>query len=316
MVSNTTLSVQSSQAATARTRIAAAGMARAARTLSLSFAAALTILLAAHASSADPVCDPPPFSLLPFAAPARFVEPDHYEPGSTVAGKTIAEWSFDFWRLYWSVPARALPERENIIEDVTGAHQHEGQTGPVWFLNMAGGIGLQQPTTRNFVMPVPADTYLLVSLLNFVYARTLDEDPCDLPPISDSFIACVDSLFLIVDGEEFSEETLFTHVELGFFDMDIDPDNFGGEPGGFFTDNHAAGFFVMLPPLSTGMHTIEGGGTCSLGNISLDLTNIYPVPEPSPASLQVTALGTVVGLLAIRRRRTAVLGIRAKEPQT
>lgn len=60
--------------------------------------------------------------------------PGVHPPCSVPYGLTYAEWSGNWWRWIWSVPAPVSP-----IADATGQYCAEGQSGPVWYL--AGTFG-------------------------------------------------------------------------------------------------------------------------------------------------------------------------------
>src|SRR5690242_16676958 len=71
--------------------------------------------------------------------------------GATVAGKTIAEWSTNWWQ--WAAP---LAPPGDPFTDITGQFATVNQSGPVFFL--AGSPN--GPNARQF--EVPTNTYLLI----------------------------------------------------------------------------------------------------------------------------------------------------------
>lgn len=64
-------------------------------------------------------------------------------PGqSTVAGKTIGEWSADWWNWANSISP-------NIFNDATGAQANENQSGPVFFVaGTSSGSRATSPSRR------------------------------------------------------------------------------------------------------------------------------------------------------------------------
>jgi hypothetical protein len=49
-------------------------------------------------------------------------------PGSTVHGKTIGEWTQDWWNWYFSFPAAIEPYGDAPLTDTTGEHAADGQS--------------------------------------------------------------------------------------------------------------------------------------------------------------------------------------------
>src|SRR6185295_11156121 len=76
--------------------------------------------------------------------------------GSTVAGKTIGEWTADWWN--WAGAS-------NVIGDPDGSAANNNQSGPVFFVaGTSGGA----PVTRTFT--VPAGKNVLFPLANWIIA--------------------------------------------------------------------------------------------------------------------------------------------------
>jgi len=75
-------------------------------------------------------------------------------PGATVAGRTIAELSTNWWR--WGL---AIAPPGDPFTDLYGQYANVNQSGPVFFL--AGSPG----GTRSRWFEIPTNTYVLVPLL-------------------------------------------------------------------------------------------------------------------------------------------------------
>ena len=108
-------------------------------------AAVLVVVLAmtAAAASAGPRRD----------EPGNGGNPSVLPPGSSLFGRTYAEWSAEHWKWLLSIPAPINP-----ANDFTGANGANGQSGQVWFL--AGSFCPEPPTpcsnftvTRNLTVP-------------------------------------------------------------------------------------------------------------------------------------------------------------------
>ena len=242
-------------------------------------------------------------------------------PGSSVAGKTIAEWTGEWWNWTYTMPAADSP-----ILDETGAKANVNQNADVFFI--AGNSG--GSTDRSFT--VPADTPLLFPLINLGYTRSpepLDEDGLPVwfsgkPQVGDPAPAPPDfvmnDIYSTVDNAIDTSKLQFTlngmtaadmGVELpnhreqsGFFTNTVAvEDNWSGEPVGDWTQSVADGYWVMLDGLPQGEHTVNfGGSTFGDEPFVVDVTtNINAVPEPaSPLLLMIGLAG-----IAIRRRRVS-----------
>src|SRR5262245_38975267 len=74
-----------------------------------------------------------------------------------VAGRTIPEWSAEWWKWVFSVPAGRNP-----LTDEDGRWATNNNAGPVFFL--AGVIAISSTQTRSF--EISEDQYVLMPLLN------------------------------------------------------------------------------------------------------------------------------------------------------
>ncbi len=204
-------------------------------------------------------------------------------PHSTVAGKTIGEWTAEWWN--WA--GRATP---SVTADTTGAAATSGQSGPVFFI--AGTAGGSATRTFN----VPSDKYLLFPLINWIVANGADPGYASTAEEATALVeGTVDpsKLFATIDGVAVPD--LASHREAAplNFTLVVKPDSFGFPPG-TYTDANADGYFVMLQPLGAGQHTLHFGGT----------TKDFVQPAPSPkidsftidTTAHVSAGGTAIPL--------------------
>lgn len=215
-------------------------------------------------------------------------------PHSFVEGKSISQWADDWWN--WAV---AEGESTNPIVDTTGEFSGRNQSGPVFFL--AGTFGV--PVNRSII--VPNDKYLLVPLINSAYWAPEDgltETELRLKTTAD--IDAVTSLVFSLDGIGLIDPALHRESSaVGGFTL-FSP------PGSLLTDlglpagNRLAvsdGYWVMIEPLSAGVHQLNYGGTSGGFTTAVSAT-ITAVPEPSSC----TICGMLVLLSAtirMRRRR-------------
>lgn len=171
--------------------------------------------------------------------------------GSTVAGKTIGDWTTDWWKWALGIPAPGDP-----LGDTTGADAQTGQSGPVFYL--AGAIGDSPPATRTFT--VPADKYLLFPLINWVgyggadpgYASVKEE-------ITAITTGTIDPAKLVATIDGTAIPNLASHRESfsgDAFALPLVDNNSFGHPAATYPDAYADGYWIMLAPLGSGTHTL------------------------------------------------------------
>jgi hypothetical protein len=190
------------------------------------------------------------------------------DPKTRQHGLTDAEWAIE-WSKYtngytnkWAAPACIAP-----ILDTTGAHcgDYQDPSSPVFFL-----VGAYGRVVRDECV-VPRDKTLFFPLLSIVGDNTPDRKLTEQEIVDyvnvmfDAMI--VDSLHLSVDGKEAQglERGAVPSAPYTFtvppppnrYSCDVTPDP--KAEGQFF--GYVGGYWSMLPPLSSGTHRIEFGGS-------------------------------------------------------
>jgi hypothetical protein len=225
-----------------------------------------------------------------------------------VDGKTIAQWTQEWWKWALDNPVDAdHPIGSNPLSDTSGALAGLNNNQSVFFI--AGENFLPGPVTREFNVPVGKP--LLVPLENFV-----DSPPEALPGVSDpilgdnprirsiesynasQFNSHVTRLFATIDGQSIPMAQLFGHlVNAPFFDAGTSqPDSMatllvGAPAGTVLNPVKSTGYWLMIDNLAPGTHTLHFGGnsdpfTASFGAYpfgagSQDVTDTIHVVAPS-----------------------------------
>jgi len=219
-------------------------------------------------------------------------------PGSMVEGRTIPEWTAEWWK--WLL---AVPTKENPWFDETGELALKGQPDEkVLFL-----VGVVNSGMANRSITIPADRYLFFPILNLL-ANSVGEDPwlTITEELRDGALEYADQtlgLELTVDGVPATGllyttgeqvEDLYAHLELSpEFAAWLPPTNnifqyFGFELSGFVDPCFSSGHWIMLTPLPPGEHVINfKGGYGSATQFSLDVTyNITVEPFDLAAAVE------------------------------
>jgi hypothetical protein len=183
----------------------------------------------------------------------------------TVFGKTYGEWSATWWQ--W---AYAGPKGENVIEDETGELCAVNQPdGKVWFL--AGSFGVPDVERTCTIPPDRALFYPLIAGTWTDCPGTPDEDltdaevrellaagdpPCKLSSTLDgATISSLQILTVATQSPTFASVLPKNSVIANDCRPPLPPGKTGRQISG--------GYWVMLPPLSPGKHTLTlRGAAC------------------------------------------------------
>ncbi|MEJ7605383.1 MAG: hypothetical protein WKF37_03755 [Bryobacteraceae bacterium] len=220
------------------------------------------------------------FLILSFALTCAPADAAAIPAGSTVAGKTLGEWSAQWWQWALSFPAATNP-----VLDTTGNSASLGDVGPVFFL---AGTFSSTPVTRTFA--VPAGKFIFFPLLSGFLSE--EGSVADMRARLATFVGNTTELHASIDGVNIPN--LFSHREVSpVFDITLGPDNIFAAPPRVYTPSVSDGYWLMLEPLPSGNHTIRFGGTSegnsdpTLGDLTVDVT--YVVPEASTFLLALYA---------------------------
>ncbi|WP_432258033.1 hypothetical protein [Cupriavidus sp. TMH.W2] len=195
------------------------------------------------------------------APPAGSINPQVVPLDANFRGKTYTEWVVSFWQWALVLPTGPLPHPFN---DCQNRPISASQTGNVWYWSAPDAAPLLCDQTGTVI---PGGTAILLTMLD-VEASSLDSDPHFNSPTADgqrkiatTFASYISDLFCTIDGVSVTDIPAY-RTTTGQFSF-TPPANwiFGTNPTNATATSVAAGYFLLLKPLSPGKHEIHYGGT-------------------------------------------------------
>lgn len=185
----------------------------------------------------------------------------------TTAGKTYGEWAARWWQWVYSIPAAQNPQN---LQGPVNCGLNQG--GPVWFLaGTHGGTAARSCT-------VPKHKPLFFPVLNLLYLNDVGENlsVAEKREILDGVLSdTVPGFFadfgfpgsrackieVTLDGEPVSFDAPIARTQTPAFPLDTNDAPVGTLPADLFDPAAISdGFWVMLPPLAPGQHTLRFTG--------------------------------------------------------
>jgi hypothetical protein len=176
----------------------------------------------------------------------------------------------------WWQWALETPASENPLTDTTGQFAAVNQSDPVWFL--AGNIG--GITVRTIT--VPSGKALFFPIVNVFDVEDaiiaggvklfLVPKPVQIAQtVVSNIIATATGLSCEVDGNPLPITTANLEQSTPF-SLHLPADNILGVPAGVYYPAVDSGYYVLLPTLSAGQHTIHWAGSITFFPLHLDVT--------------------------------------------
>jgi len=180
-------------------------------------------------------------------------------------GNTYGEWSARWWQ--WLL---SIPQNKNPNLDITGANCDQKQAGPVWFLAGAFSSTNGNVTRR---CTVPAGKALFFPIVNAIFGAAVgDCEPtaagvlCNIADLRVTTAAAMDPVTLTASIDNQSLANLGQQrVQSPVLTITLPAGNVVGVNPGTFAPNVSDGYWLMLPPLPAGKHTIHFKGVISGG---------------------------------------------------
>lgn len=198
-------------------------------------------------------------------------------PNAHPHGRTYGEWAAAWWQYVLSVPTP-----ENPLLDETGANCAVGQSGHVFFL--VGILNVSGTAVRTECV-VPTGVMLFFPIVNTIATNEPGEFvPSELlPGLAAGPIETATDLAVEIDGQPVEGLERF-RARSSIFGFTLPEDNLlGGQAGSCHPRDNvgpcvpylaaADGFYLMLPPLPPGEHTIHVHGVLpEFGGFTVDVT--------------------------------------------
>lgn len=238
------------------------------------------------------------------------------DAGASYAGKTVAEWTADWWTWAWGAPANADP-----LSDTTGSLANQNNDGPVFFVAGSNSGGVTQRT-----FSVSEGKALLVPMINYWENCVGDvaiscgpsyvADPgATLLANTELYKAATTDIFVSIDGTPVPNPASHWEVSGVFSGGTAQPGStltslYAGAGidivGQDISPSMASGYYVLVAGLSAGSHVVSyGGSTNAFGGFSYQVTaniDVTPVPEPEAYLLMLSGL-SLIGWAARRRQK-------------
>ena len=171
-------------------------------------------------------------------------------------GKTMGEWSANWWQWSLSIPAATNPMLDN-----SGTFCNVEQRGPVWFL---AGVFFGGTAERSCT--IPYGKHILFPIANAFWLNSVDTPDlkeAEWRQAANDFLppSVGGDLEATLNGEPiiFNPKTPITRSQSPVFSVKFPADNVFGLDPSILTDFPIVsdGFWVMLPPLSKGIHVLH-----------------------------------------------------------
>jgi hypothetical protein len=207
------------------------------------------------------------------AAQGANQNPGVIPPGATYRGLTYGEWAAEWWRAAFAVPV------EGGVHPLFTGGAVEGEKGIVF---LAGPVLPAGSPTAEIAVTIPPGTRLFLPLVTvecsvFEGPPFHGDDEPSLRACANDLLDLVSDLSAEIDGRPLDDLGAY-RVESPLFRWGPLPaENALGAPEGTESDAVTAGYYLMLPPLSVGVHEIINRAAIDSFGLAVDARFIVTV---------------------------------------
>lgn len=207
------------------------------------------------------------------AAQGAIQNPGVLPPHAKFRGLASGDWAAEWWRAVFAVPV------ENGVHPLFTGGAFEGENGIVFMSAPVLPVG---SSTAEILVTIPSGTGLFFPLVTV--ECSVFEDPPFHGDDEPSLRACANDLLDVVSDLEAEIDSTPVN-NLGAYRVEsplfrwgpLPADNSLGGPEGTESDAVAAGYYLMLPPLSVGVHEISVRAAIASFGLAVDARFIVSV---------------------------------------
>jgi len=190
-------------------------------------------------------------------------------PNSSAFGMTYEEWAAKYWQ--W---AFALPGDETHPFNAEGVMDCSlGQQGNVWFLAYPGGGWPAGTISQERECEIPVGNALFFPVVNLVCTTYEDGDTVEDLIGCANFISDFNyPLSVKIDGRDVPNLESYEIISVPFNIGPLPDPNMYGWPVGWEGLGVSPGYYLLMPPLSKGDHTVEFSGQVYAPDFGVDWT--------------------------------------------
>lgn len=196
-----------------------------------------------------------------FLVPAAMGASPAYPFKAKTSGFKPKDWAAQWWQ--W---AYGVPENYSPLYDDAGDYAAMGQRGPVWFL--CGAFSLSGTVTRDVVIPEGKSIFFPILTRQYDNVGVVSPDTIeDLQIKAAAFAEAVDLQTIACSVDDVPITDLYKRrvASAPAFEYSVGPGTipttFGATAGDIVYPAVFDGYWVMLKPLTPGVHTVEFSGT-------------------------------------------------------
>jgi hypothetical protein len=189
-------------------------------------------------------------NVIPLALAQSINNSNVFAPDSKPYGLTYGEWSAKWWQ--WAL---SIPKQNSPLVDITGKNCDQKQSGTVWFLAATTGGTAERTCT----IPHGKAIFFPVFNVECSFAENPDvKTDSGLSACAKSQLDIARNVVAGIDGQNL-QDLIPYRVQSPPFNVTFANNNIFGVPAGH-SRSVSDGYWIMVMPLVSGVHTIHFGG--------------------------------------------------------